>query len=127
MKTEVIVCDLCKEKIAKQKCEICDEDCCEDCSHTWNYDVWDVPINNILTCVRCSEQINNMRRTANKESKRLEKLDTDNSTKKLIIDTLKQRLILFNLNKEIITREKDEDDEDDEDEDYDGEDSDDDY
>lgn len=30
MKTETTLCDLCKEKVAKFKCEICEKDCCKN-------------------------------------------------------------------------------------------------
>jgi hypothetical protein len=31
MKTEIILCDVCNDKIARHKCEICEKDMCADC------------------------------------------------------------------------------------------------
>ena len=60
MKTEVILCDECKEKVAEHKCEICNKDICNssDCINKIELRLQSIAIDEeLFICKDCNEKI----------------------------------------------------------------------
>jgi hypothetical protein len=90
METKVILCDKCKQKVAKSVCRICEADVCDSCFS-------DVPFNfaynngtftSIIICNKCKKAIEQMV-TANEHDK--------NSYEEIIVKYLKDNLVLEEL------------------------------
>lgn len=88
LKKEIRICDICEITIAgKGKCEICDNDCCEDCILDYDIDFMEISLNNIKVCSECSSKIDDLK-------KRRAKIDKKDEIKESMIGYIKKMLIL---------------------------------
>ena len=88
---KVIVCDFCKEKITKSKCEICHRDLCSSCGKilSINLGKGQISISKILVCSDCNNKASMIKESVD--------IDVGGEIKKMILDKLKKGMILKNL------------------------------
>ena len=95
VETKVILCDLCKNQVAKLKCSLCDKDLCSgNCSATYNIYFGNSSnsyINFYLCNKDCSNKVNGFIIKLNAEDSK-NKLYKD--VKELFLDFVKKGLIL---------------------------------
>ena len=93
METKVVLCDKCKEKVAKKVCRICEADVCDNC-------FTDLPFNfaynggtfiTLIICNKCKKAIEQMILTDGQDKK---------SYEQMIIKYLRDNLVLEELQKE---------------------------
>lgn len=100
VKTNLILCDVCKDKVGKIKCNLCNKDLCDSCkmaiqitiSRAKSYEGNSKKIN-IILCIDCNSNLVN---ATNKN----ENFFDDNFMNKLkreVVDYIKKGLILKNL------------------------------
>lgn len=95
MKTEIVLCDKCKDRIAKKVCVICEKDVCESCYEEvpirfgWN----ESEFTKLIICKVCKSQIIDLLKEKQHDSKKFNEL---------IIDYLRDNLALEELGKEEI-------------------------
>lgn len=89
--TDIIVCDFCKERITKSKCEVCYRDLCVSCCKILpiNLGKGQISINKILVCSDCSNKISMVNDGID--------IDDKGEIKKMVLGKLKKSLILKNL------------------------------
>lgn len=95
-KEKVVICDDCKEKIAKYKCRLCEKDLCRDCLKEKKLFLGDNAFNWVHICSDCCQKLSNLM-SGNTIQKSRENLDEDDKIEKIIIDRIKKNLILKNL------------------------------
>lgn len=57
MITETVVCDWCKERISKIKCNLCDKDICGYCDKSQGILLMDYSITTIHLCSKCQDDL----------------------------------------------------------------------
>ena len=55
---QVIICDECKSKIAKYKCELCDRDCCSSCLSSPYLTAKGMRLFDYPICRECAKKLN---------------------------------------------------------------------
>lgn len=92
MKTEIVLCDKCKDRVAKEKCVICDKDVCEGCSEmipiqfSWN----EQEFGRFRICKICKQEILKMLK---------EKLHDIKKFNDMIIKYIRDNMVLEELQK----------------------------
>ena len=104
-KEKVVICDDCKEKIAKHKCEVCNKDLCGSCFRSFRLDINDFCFNQIYACENCKVKGDDLFRGKPIEENK-ENFDKDNRIKKIMLDRIKKNLIIENLKDKMGTKQK---------------------
>ena len=90
METKVILCDVCKKMVAKNKCELCGDDICEenDCNHNREINVYNAKLINIMLCKKCDENLYSKIRNSSLQKEQLKPFLLDLFRKNIMVDTL---------------------------------------
>ncbi len=91
MKKEVNICDKCKDRIAKQKCCLCNSDVCKECSEKELIGLFDD-----VVCVSCSKKLDDCGIEDEEFWKGFIKSNKD--VKEKIMEYVKRNIMLQNLN-----------------------------
>jgi hypothetical protein len=100
MEKQTTICDVCDERVAKCKCEICNKDICSECLGNIfiGFSDHDTPLFNLNTCERCGKQLG---RVCSSEPKIFEDVLKDKpELKKEIIEVIKNIMMLKKISDE---------------------------
>lgn len=96
MKIEAVICDECKDKISKMKCDFCDKDVCGKCVRDVNIQLWrqntlvtrTTSLNFCKSCFKEKDLTNLQKETI---------LYLTDEVKKIFIEGLKKKRVISNL------------------------------
>jgi hypothetical protein len=92
MEAKVILCDSCKERVAKLKCCFCMKDICDSCKTTiktaLEFNSRNILMFKDIVCYKCSDSLSE-----------LSKIEDDLSKSKVMLDVLKNFIALKELKK----------------------------
>jgi hypothetical protein len=103
VRKEVTLCDNCKDKVSKEKCEICGKDICERCLNALTFESgtsgssgiswFEIPI-----CNECVEQHKQIKmENGDRESFRRVFIDVPEELRKIMVDFIKNTIMLNQL------------------------------
>ncbi len=95
VKKETILCDICNERVADSKCDICHKDACKECRGYKSLRFGNVELFRIITCNNCFRA----NRTAFESNDSYSDGDFIKETKEIILNRLKKVVMLNNLEK----------------------------
>ncbi len=101
METKTILCDKCKERVAKDKCEICQGDFCPDCivNRIVQYGYNEGVFCSLKCCRVCDSLITDLLKVVKKETRENENDEYNfNQLKEYLISFLRNSVIVNELN-----------------------------
>lgn len=90
MKKEVNICDKCKDRIAKQKCCLCDSDVCKECSEMELIGIFED-----IVCTSCSKKLDDCGMEGEEFWKGF--IKNNKGVKEKIMEYIKRNIMLQNL------------------------------